>query len=116
MFTTLSQFDRAVIMAAELERHKRLQAEREAEAARVEAERARVHAKADAMARKRADELEQKERELERRERDRVRALESRAAAIAHEHHMKDCWFRLRRGMLLMGQKQKFKVTCKFEA
>ena len=103
------KFHRAVMMAAEAERHKRQQAEFEAEAARVEAERARALAKADAIAKKRADELEQKERELERRERDRVRALEARAAAVAHEHHMKDCWFRVRRGVMAMAQTRKMK-------
>ena len=103
------KFHRVVMMAAEAERHKRQQAEFEAEAARVEAERARAQAKADAIAKTRADELDQKERELERRERDRMRALESRAAAVAHEHRMKDCWFRVRRGVMAMAQARKLK-------
>ena len=104
------QLSRAVMMAAEAERFKRQQAERDADVARIEAERARAQAKLDAAAKKRADELEQKERELERRERERLRSVESRTAAVAHEHQMRDCWFRVRRGMLLMAQKRKLSV------
>jgi hypothetical protein len=94
-------------------RHERAEAAHATEAAIVQAERARAQAKVDAVARKRADELEQRERELERRERANVRALELRSAALAHEQHMKECWFRVRRGMLSMGQKHKAKVLAK---
>ena len=104
------------MMASEVERNKRQQAERDAEAALLEADRARAQAKVDALARKRAEEFEHKERELESR----GRQLESRErgqlqSVEAHvlDQRVRNMWFRLRRGVALMAQSRRMRVRAR---